>query len=91
MVQIRKAKDGWEYATGVQFSARIIRGDIVCAACHASGNAIHLKYPKTLYFDYRNLSTEERGVFLCARCTNKLLGALNNIEDDYKGIDDHRL
>ena len=85
MIQIREDKDGWEYATGVKFSARIVRGEFVCAACHACGNAIHLKYPKTLYFDHRTLSTEEYGAFLCPRCTNKLLGALNNLEDDYTG------
>lgn len=77
-----KQNDGWEYAEGVEFSAEIFHdNDIVCNACHRTSNAIRLRYPETLYFDFHNLETHERGVFLCPRCVNKLLKALNNPTD----------
>lgn len=80
-----KQKDGWEYAEGVKFSAEIFHDkDIVCSACHRTDTAIRLRYPETLYFDFHSLETHERGVFLCPRCVNKLLKALNNPLD--KGV-----
>lgn len=79
MSRIKRKDDGWEYAEGVKFSAEVFHDkDMVCAACHRTDTAIRLRYPETLYFDFHNLETHERGMFLCPRCVNKLLKALNN-------------
>lgn len=87
MIQIRKDKFGYDYAAGVKFSAEIYRESnaVVCSACHATGQVIRLKYPETLYYDYKNLETRVRTMWLCNRCANKLLTALNNMEDTYTG------
>ena len=76
-MEIKRDKDNHLYVDGGQIEATLYRGPYVCSCCHRTGDATRIRYPEAYWYK-DELCTHFSALWLCSRCCNKLLKALNN-------------
>lgn len=61
----------------VKFTSNLSTADnCICNACHNIGKVIKLEVPETVYNNGGKLKTKYRPFWLCRRCRDKLVEAL---------------
>ena len=79
-MKIKRDSHGYSYVEGVKIKATLFRGPYVCTCCHSTGDATRISFQEAYWYKDA-LEVNPRALWLCNRCHNKLLRALNNPEE----------
>ena len=76
-MKIKYDAQNYAYVEGVKIAATLFHGPYVCSCCHRTGDATRISYPEAYWYNGA-LYSNQTAIWLCNRCFNKLLRALNN-------------
>lgn len=71
----------------VKFEAHVSeQNNCICDACHDTGTVMKLTLPYTRYHDGKNLSTNHKEYWICARCRMKFRFVMDFPDDTYRSF-----